>query len=139
MTPIILDRLRKLEEYLKILRQIAAYPREKLTGDPVLLGSAERYLQVSIEACLDIANHIISSQRLKSPETYAEAFRSLQEIGILPPDFAVEMQAMARFRNRLVHLYWEIEAQMIYDILQTRLGDLERFSYLISTYTKKAL
>jgi len=108
MTPIILDRLRKLEEYLKILRQLAAHSREQITGDPVLLGSVERYLQVAIEACLDIANHLISMQRLKSPETYAEAFRSLQDSGILPPEFAADMQAMARFRNRLVRLYWEI-------------------------------
>jgi uncharacterized protein YutE (UPF0331/DUF86 family) len=33
---------------------------------------------------------------------------------------------MAKFRNRLVHLYWEVEDRMVYEILQTRLADFKR-------------
>lgn len=35
---------------------------------------------------------------------------------------------MARFRNLLVHVYWTIDYGQIYDVLQTRLDDLRRFS-----------
>jgi uncharacterized protein YutE (UPF0331/DUF86 family) len=137
MTKIILERLQKLRLYVKILRQLAAYPRDQLTKDPILMGSAERYLQISIETCLDIANHIISLRHIKSPDTYAEAFQLLSEYGIFSPEFGQEMQTMARFRNRLVHLYWEIEAQMIYEILTSRLGAFDRFSEVISNYIQK--
>ncbi|MDN5277409.1 MAG: hypothetical protein PWR01_1374, partial [Clostridiales bacterium] len=40
-------------------------------------------------------------------------------------------QKMARFRNRLVHLYWDVDAQMIYDIIQNRLGDFEKFAQIV--------
>jgi uncharacterized protein YutE (UPF0331/DUF86 family) len=99
------DRLRRLDEYLVTLRHLAGLPREKLTRDPVFLGSAERYLQVAIEACLDIANHIIAAERLRPPRDYADAFSVLSETGILPVEFLPVAHRMARFRNRLVHLY----------------------------------
>ena len=34
---------------------------------------------------------------------------------------------MARFRNRLVHVYWAIDDEMIYKILQEDIRDLEEF------------
>jgi uncharacterized protein YutE (UPF0331/DUF86 family) len=30
-------------------------------------------------------------------------------------------------RNRLVHLYWEVDAGILYDTLQHNLGDFDRF------------
>ena len=98
------DRLQRLDEYVTTLRRLAGMPRETLTGDRVPLGSAERYLEVAIEACLDVANHIIAGDHLRRPENYADAFAVLSEAGILPTEFLPTMQRMARFRNRLVHL-----------------------------------
>jgi len=37
------------------------------------------------------------------------------------------MRQMAGFRNRLVHLYWEIDDELIYDYLQSELGDFDEF------------
>jgi len=34
---------------------------------------------------------------------------------------------MARFRNRLVHIYWDIDNREIHKIIQTRLHDIRRF------------
>ena len=37
------------------------------------------------------------------------------------------MIQMARFRNRLVHIYWDIDDTEMYRIIQTRLQDIRRF------------
>jgi uncharacterized protein YutE (UPF0331/DUF86 family) len=34
---------------------------------------------------------------------------------------------MTRFRNRLVHIYWEVDDNELYQILQTRLDDFRQF------------
>ena len=34
---------------------------------------------------------------------------------------------MARFRNRLVHIYWDIDDAELYRIVQTRLDYVRRF------------
>jgi len=45
---------------------------------------------------------------------------------------------MARFRNRLVHLYWDVEAETIYNILQSHLSDFERFREYILRYLERS-
>ena len=120
-------RVRLLDGYLKVLRRLAKLAQQELIGDPIPLGSAKYYLQVAVESCIDMANHIIASERLRAPKDYADIFKVLAEEGIIPPDFLPELQRMARFRNRLVHLYWEVDAEVIYDILQERLGEFERY------------
>jgi len=34
---------------------------------------------------------------------------------------------MARFRNLLVHVYWKIDYDQVYEIMTTRLDDLRAF------------
>jgi uncharacterized protein YutE (UPF0331/DUF86 family) len=41
------------------------------------------------------------------------------------------LRAMARFRNRLVHLYWDVDDAGVHDYLQTGLADMERFGEAI--------
>ena len=48
--------------------------------------------------------------------------------------FSEELRSMAKFRNRLVHLYWEVDDKMLYDILQKRLSDFKTFLNAISKY-----
>jgi uncharacterized protein YutE (UPF0331/DUF86 family) len=131
-------RLRLLDEYLKVLRRLATLPQQELIADPIPLGSAKYYLQVAIESCIDMANHIIASERFRAPKDYADAFKVLTEEGMVPADFLPELQRMARFRNRLVHLYWEVDAEMIYEILQHRLDEFERYRACILTVIQQS-
>jgi len=41
---------------------------------------------------------------------------------------------MVQFRNRLVHLYWEIDAEIVYEILQKNLGDFDVFTKYVVNY-----
>jgi uncharacterized protein YutE (UPF0331/DUF86 family) len=34
---------------------------------------------------------------------------------------------MARFRNRLIHIYWDIDNDRIYNLLQEDIGDIEQY------------
>lgn len=34
---------------------------------------------------------------------------------------------MAWFRNRLIHIYWDIDNGRIYDLLREDVGDIEQF------------
>ena len=53
---------------------------------------------------------------------------------ILPEKFIPTLRKMAQFRNRLVHLYWDVDEEAIYDILQKDLGDFELFIRYILEY-----
>ena len=122
---------RSLDTYLEVLRQLASLPKESLAHDPVHMGAAKYYLQVSIEGCINMANHIIAQQGLRAPESYADAFAILADNRIIEPDFLPTAVKMVGMRNRLVHLYWEVDADILYETLQHNLQDLDRFKAYI--------
>jgi len=81
-----------------------------------------------------VSNHIIASERFRTPKNYAESFEILAEQGIVPQPFFLTLRQMVQFRNRLVHLYWEVDAEVIYEILQKNLGDFAIFAKYILDY-----
>lgn len=116
-----------LRRFTGYLRELATLPEANFVSDPLKVGAAKYYLQVAIERCIDIANHIISSERLRSPRDYRDTFKVLNEAGIVPDDFTPVLQDMASFRNRLVHLYWEVDDRQVYHILTHDLDDFDAF------------
>ncbi len=61
----------------------------------------------------------------------------LNENGLLPDDFTRTLRQMAGLRNRLVHLYWEVDDEQIYDDLQNHLGDFDKYADHILDFVKR--
>ena len=123
----IIRKFASLDEYLDLLRKLADTPVEDFIRDKILIGSMRYYLQVSVESCLDVANHVIASERYRAPKDYSDSFAVLEEEGVVPGDLSNRLRQMAKFRNRLVHLYGEIDDRQVHAIVQTDLGDIEQF------------
>ncbi|MHA1972322.1 MAG: type VII toxin-antitoxin system HepT family RNase toxin [Candidatus Hodarchaeales archaeon] len=133
---VILSRLKKLEEYLSILKGLSKREEEEIINDPLLLGSAERYLQTSIECVIDIGNHIVSAEKLGKVENYAEIFRILEKNKLIHSKLEKNLVNMVRFRNRLVHSYFSIDPKIIYKIIQEDLEDFQEFIKSIVRFLK---
>ena len=88
----------------------------------------------AIECCIDVANHVISSENFRFPRNNADSFVVLVERGILPEDRQESLRAMARFRNRLVHLYWEVDDDRVFEFLEHSMEDLRAFSRAIADH-----
>ena len=121
----------QLDEYLAILSTILQTSRERFLEDKILIGSAKYYLQVSIECCLDIANHIIAAERFRAPKDYADSFKVLEEEKVIDSDIGLNLRQMAKFRNRLVHLYGDIDDAYVYGFMTNDLKDISRFKTTI--------
>ena len=130
-----------LNEYINILKGISNHRQADFLSDPILRGAAERYLQLAIETCINIGNRILSleqfNKKFKTPETYAEIFENLAKIDILDSQFAEELVRMAKFRNKLVHVYWELKPELIYALLQTRVDDFIKYLTVTTEYLEK--
>lgn len=101
-------------------------------------GSAKYNFIVAIEAAIDLASHLISRKGFRPPEDYSDSFRVLSEVGVLEAGFSAELEKMARFRNRLVHMYWDVDIQEVRRILQTRLGDFEEYVSQIGSFLARS-
>ena len=132
----LLSSMRHAVSSLIDLRGIA---EEQFLQNKHLQGSAKYYFIVAIESAIDLASHIISRKGLRAPEDYADTFRVLKEGGVIPEEFSVELEKMARFRNRLVHLYWDVDDKEIWNIIQTRLGDFETYLSFLGRYLGRDL
>lgn len=84
-------RLERLEQALEDLRQIAALERATLTSDRGLQAQAERWTQVAVEVCIDLANHVIADHGWPSPDTYRDGFLTLAERGVIDAALASRM------------------------------------------------
>jgi uncharacterized protein YutE (UPF0331/DUF86 family) len=130
--------IRQLRQYTGYLQEIVGQDREEFLKDPKSVGSTRYYLQVSIETCIGIANHVIATDRLRAPQDYKDSFSVLNETGILPIEFTRTMRELAGLRNLLVHLYWDVDDQVIYEAIRSELSDFETFVGYILAYMDKA-
>ena len=122
-----LSNLRELEESLKDWERYQRYSLEDLKKDRDKRNMILHAMLVSIQSAIDIASHLISQNDLKRPATYRETFDFLGQAGIISEELAGELSDLAGFRNVLVHIYWDLDLDVIYSILQNDLKTLRSF------------
>ena len=83
------------------------------------------------EASIDAAMHVIRQRRLGLPQESRDAFRLLEEAGLLTGDLSTEMQKMVGFRNVAVHNYRNHSMEILRSILSSRLGDFRNYVRVI--------
>jgi len=70
---------------------------------------------------------------MRVPESYAETFKVLAEANVIEEELSKRLMEMAKFRNRLVHIYWEVDDELIYSIIKEDINDVEEF---LASYTR---
>jgi len=123
----IVSLIGEIEKSLGLLKEYGQKEKELLVADLKSLGSAKYYLMVAVEACIDISNHIIAKEHIGVPESYSDCFKILGDRGIISKELSEKLINMAKFRNLLVHLYWKVNDEKIYEILQYKLVDFDEF------------
>jgi uncharacterized protein YutE (UPF0331/DUF86 family) len=120
ITSEILTALERLEDLQKLTKA-------EFIADPHKIGSAKYNLIVAIEGAVDLCNHVISKNGFRTPEDYTDTFMVMKEKGAFDERFTSSLIQMVRFRNRLVHIYWDIDDAELYRIIQTNLQDIRQF------------
>lgn len=82
---------------------------------------------INIQAAIDIGTHLISKEGLGKPVTYKETFELLGQAKIIPEGLAEELSDLAGFRNVLVHIYWQLDLDQVYGVLQNDFEPLKSF------------
>ena len=131
---LILKKLSTLDEYLKQIAEYTSITVQAYVGDWKTQRIVERTFQMMIETCLDIGGHIISDEKMRVPETYADIFRILVENGILSKTHLVAFERMAKFRNIVVHDYEKIDPEIVVAILRNHLQVFEVFKSSVIAY-----
>lgn len=129
---VIENKISSIKRYLEILNSYKGRTADELTSDVTLKGAVERYLYLATQAVIDLAEAVISFKKLRKPATLAESFHILREAGIISQELLGDLVKMAGFRNLLAHDYEKIDYRIVADVLQNRLGDIEKFIEAVS-------
>jgi len=124
---LLLRRLADLDQYVEQASEFRTVTIDQYRRDWKTQRIVERTLQMAIEACLDVANHVVADRQLRVASTYAEIFEVLGDAGLLEQNLREGLIRMARFRNILVHDYARIDPAVVVRILQEHLDDFRRF------------
>ena len=124
-------RLARLQEVLLHLRELQQQGRSQVARDPGLRAQLERWLHLAVESSLDLGRQIIASRGWRLPATNREVFRVLLEQEVITGRLAEGLEGWAGLRNILVHLYLDLDFDLLFDALEKELDQIEEFAYRV--------
>lgn len=127
---VILNKVTTIERCLNRINEVYEDTPSNLTDftkqDSIILN-----IQRACEATIDLAMHIISTQKLGVPKTSRDGFHILYESGIIDKVLATSLMNMVSFRNIAVHDYQSLELAILESIIENHLSDFKKFTKII--------
>ncbi len=96
-------------------------------------------LMLAVQACSDIASHLIADEGWPPAPSLADSFRQLQERGVLSEPVAAALGQAASLRNVIAHGYSKADHLRIHSAAVHGLADLERFAAEVSAWVSRQL
>lgn len=81
----------------------------------------------AIEGVGSVCVHIVAKKFNKGVSSFGECFEILEEEKFLNNDLAERLKKMVKFRNILVHQYWEVDDESVLEYARRDLQDFREF------------
>jgi len=95
---------------------------------------AERLLQLIADVQTDVNRHLIKGLGGTQPKENAETPILLGILGVIKTDLALRMSASIGLRNVLVHLYDEINPEIVHGAIARTIADYAQYQRQILNY-----
>ena len=109
---------------LEELKRLAQMTVDEFLGDSRNELVAERLLERIIGRMIDINYHVLTSAGRPPPKDYYSSFIELGQANILEPSLASSIARCAGLRNRIVHMYDDIDARLVHASLGEALREI---------------
>ena len=116
-----------IDDNLEKLEKLSRFNYDEFMAQFWYLEAAVHLLQTSIEALVDISRYVIRSLGLPSADSYRQVPVVLADAGYLDQTATAVYDEMVRFRNLVVHHYYRVNPEEIYNILTENLSDLQNW------------
>jgi uncharacterized protein YutE (UPF0331/DUF86 family) len=120
---LIMRKLADLETYINQMQEYSTITVKEYSKDWKIQRIVERTLQMMIELCVDIINHVIADKKYRVPTSYGDTFQVLEEEGLISDEQCNTMKKMAQFRNIIIHHYDKVDETIVVNILRQNLKD----------------
>lgn len=121
------QRFSDINEALSEINRIVSLDDKEFWSKKEYIAAVKYYLLQAIEAAGSICVHIAAKKFNKGISAFGECFEILQTEGLVSEDLTTRLKKMVKFRNKLIHRYWEIEDKNILQYARNDTGDFNEF------------
>lgn len=132
---VVFSKISIIKNCLNTIKTVTELIAEKL-DDYIVQDVFVLNLQRAIQACIDIANIIVSKKGLRLPASYKESFYILYQNKIIEKQLYNKLAKMVGFRNIAVHNYQDIDVGILKSVLKNNLSDFEEFCTVIFEFVQ---
>lgn len=133
----VLAKLDELDGYLGELRSVVPSTLESYRTVEKRR-ACERLVQISVEAVIDVCALLVTGLRLGLPGEEDDLVAKLAQRGVISRPMADMLGRMRGLRNIIVHEYGRVNDALVFDAIQTRLGDFTAFKREVLAFLRTA-
>lgn len=132
---LIRKRLSEIRDAARLLEKYLQKPFRELDLSEIL---SVRYLIIQlVESSAAICMHVLITVYREYPEGYPSCFILMSKKGLISNELGEKLATAARLRNLLIHRYWEIDDEKVYNEAKKGLRDFIEFADLIERWLKR--
>lgn len=130
---VVQTRLNALSTPLRFLEHTVPVTPATLSSDITLRLALERALTQLVEVSSDMCAHILVTSFDVAVTSYAESFAKSAECGVISESLATRLQNAAKMRDVLVHMYLDVDYEVVAQAAPMALEDFTEFRRAVST------
>jgi uncharacterized protein YutE (UPF0331/DUF86 family) len=135
---VIAEKTAWIRKMLTDLHDLGLEDRVGFLADKHKQAAAESYLRRALEALFDIGRHILARKFGAAAAEYKDIARVLFEKKALTKKESDLLRLMAGYRNRLVHYYYEIGPEELFEICARDSTDIHKIVKRLIEQTKES-
>ena len=130
-------KLEQIEQYHgELIEKQQTLSRSEFLRSTTQQRAVERMFENVIQACSDLAQHVATRDFDYTGSTAKEAVRVLHRHGVIDDETMSTLVAAIGFRNVLAHEYGHVNAEEVYETLQTGLGVYDAYSRQVAQWIR---
>lgn len=120
-------KIDKIYMSIEILKKVVDIPEEAFVNDRIIQLATERSLQIATQSIIDIASHLIAHHHWGAPPSYKDSVDIISRHGIIDKSLGSNLVNLVKLRNRIIHMYTDIDPKIIYESAIEACSDLLEF------------
>lgn len=137
MNDIVINKIQSIHRCIERARADYKAAGGNFATDYLYQDAATLNIIRACELAIDLANHVIKSQKMGIPTSNAESFELLTRKGVIRPELEQKMKNIVGFRNIAVHRYQQLNIAVVEAIIKSDLNDLILFGDAVIEFLDK--
>jgi uncharacterized protein YutE (UPF0331/DUF86 family) len=133
---LVASKLGELAEHVARIRARRKATADDLRRDRDALDLVAFNLMLAVQACADVASHVIADEGWPPATSLGAAFERLKDREVISEPVCAALIRAVGLRNVIAHGYAGVRPEMVQAAATTGLADLEAFAREVATWTQ---